>query len=93
MFDSSAIVAGDITNLQAKTTNPQDPKLMKLVERKHRQEVKMLRTLHDNMSDACGHQALPVAALELLVHASAALACLLSCWCRLGGMLRACLIF
>ena len=66
---------------------------MKLVERKHRQEVKMLRTLHDNMSHVCGHQALPVAALELLVHASAALACLRSCWCRLGGMLRACLIF
>ena len=34
---------GDITNMQAKTTNPQDPKLMKFVERKHRQEVKMLR--------------------------------------------------
>lgn len=35
--------AGDITNMETKTPNPQDPKLMRLVERKHRQEVKMSR--------------------------------------------------
>ena len=35
--------AGDITNLQTKTSNPEDPKLIRCVQRKHRQEAKMLR--------------------------------------------------
>jgi hypothetical protein len=43
LHQQAHICAGDITNLQAKTGNPQDPKLMKYVERKHRQEVKMSR--------------------------------------------------
>jgi hypothetical protein len=55
-----ASLEGDITNMQTKTTNPQDPKLMKFVERKHRQEVKMLRanpllikTLHCGLQGGC----------------------------------------
>lgn len=34
-----------MTNIQSRTTDPEDPRLMKLVERKHRQEMKMARAL------------------------------------------------
>jgi hypothetical protein len=37
--------AGEMTNIQSRTSDPEDPRLMKLVEKKHRQEMKMARTL------------------------------------------------
>lgn len=35
--------AGEMTNIQSRTTDPEDSRLMKLVEKKHRQEMKMAR--------------------------------------------------
>lgn len=34
---------GEMTNIQSRTSDPEDPRLMKLVEKKHRQEMKMAR--------------------------------------------------
>lgn len=39
----AAICAGEITNIKSRTSDPEDSRLMKLVERKHRQEMKMAR--------------------------------------------------
>lgn len=47
----SETCAGEITNIKSRTTDPEDSRLMKLVERKHRQEMKMARRFHTFPSD------------------------------------------
>lgn len=41
------LCVGEMTNIQSRTTDPEDARLMKLVEKKHRQEMKMARASLD----------------------------------------------
>lgn len=44
---SVSAMEGEITNIKSRTTDPEDSRLMKLVERKHRQEMKMAQVQDD----------------------------------------------
>lgn len=44
---SVSTMEGEMTNIQSRTTDPEDARLMKLVEKKHRQEMKMAQVLDD----------------------------------------------